>query len=190
MGLTGSLMAMHNKRLELQAKGDAELERLQHSGDLEEEELVELYYALEMSKNNLTELSLQRDTQSPADRPQQKEKKKGVQSNEVAPERRAKTRELDLRLKKEQQKFKELKIKIEQLKLTKEGKSETHEREAPPTSTHQKESLKARKLRLEKLRRNQSQKENQKAVESNMTSGPKPAKPARANPLLDKLFQN
>jgi hypothetical protein len=45
-------MSMKNKQMELMVKSESELDALGESDDLDEDELVELYYALELSKNN------------------------------------------------------------------------------------------------------------------------------------------
>jgi hypothetical protein len=61
--LTIRLMALKNKSLELQVKSSSELTNIDNPDDLNEEELVQLYYALEISKNNISKLSESQETE-------------------------------------------------------------------------------------------------------------------------------
>ena len=47
-------MWFRNRQMELRVKSDSDLEHIPGSEDMDEDELVQLYYALELSKNKDT----------------------------------------------------------------------------------------------------------------------------------------
>ena len=49
-------MTLKNKSMEIRVKSEKEFDHLTDSDSLDEDELVQLYYALEISKNNLLDL--------------------------------------------------------------------------------------------------------------------------------------
>ena len=50
-------MTLKNKRMEIQVKSNLDFDEIEDYDDMDEEELVQLYYALEISKNNISKLN-------------------------------------------------------------------------------------------------------------------------------------